>query len=61
MGSAFYPHAPMQCCALAQPQRGDRWALGIGTPATEGQYPILTAHSQGYGVTFHQAPLWGSD
>jgi hypothetical protein len=61
MGSDFYPHAPMQCRALAQPQHSTRSAQGCGTPPTEGQYPILTAHSQGSGVPFHQAPLWGSD
>jgi hypothetical protein len=55
------PCAPMQCRALAQPQRSDRWAHGCGTPATAGQYPILTAHAQGSGVPFHQAPLRGSN
>jgi hypothetical protein len=55
MGSAFYPHAPMQCRALAQPQHGTHSALGVGTPATAGQYPILAGHAQGSGVHFHQA------
>jgi hypothetical protein len=52
---------PCSARALAQPQHGTRSALGIGTPATAGQYPILTAHAQGSGVPFHQAPTWSSD
>jgi hypothetical protein len=57
----FYPHAPMQCRALAQPQHGTRSAHGRGTPPTQGQYPMLAARAQGSGVPFHQAPLWGSN
>jgi hypothetical protein len=59
MGSVFYPRAPMQCRALAQPQRSDRWAHGRGTPPTAGQYPL--PYAQRSGVPFHQAPCMGSE